>query len=108
MEISAEILNKALSFSMEFGENWLKDIHARLQAAYPQLKPDEVDYCNRLCKKVNKLSHDLVLKNPIKVADGIRMMDLTELKAALDLKYAWINEANLSAIHSQSCYYALK
>lgn len=108
MVLSNKILNNGLDFSMDFGENWLVEIINRLSEKHPELTTSELDTCDKLCKKINKLAHDYVVKNPVKIGNEITFIDFTIFKDFMKSKYGWINEKNLRKLYSQSCYYALK
>lgn len=108
MKFIDEISNAGLLLSMEFGENWLKDINARLLEKYPTLKEQELERYNKLCKKVNKTGNDFVRKNPVKGQQGVELMTLATFNTFMLEKYVWINEDNLGKLYSQSCYYAFK
>ncbi len=108
MELSKRTLNSGLSFSMEFGKNWLVDIQERLLNENLELTTLELDFCNKLCKKVNKCAHDYVSKNPIKGNKEISFMEFSQFAKFIKSKYEWIDDENLSHLYNQSCYYALK
>ena len=108
MELSNEILNKGLSFSMEFGDNWLVKINDRLSKKHPKLTKSELNSCEKLCRTVNKFAHDYVHKNPVKIENKITFIEFSFFKDLIKDKYEWINDENLSKLYSQSCYYALK
>lgn len=108
MKLSKDILNTGLSFSMEFGENWLVEINDRLLSVYPQLSKLELDTSDKLCKKVNKFAHEYVLNHAVKTGNEIKFVDFSAFKNAMKVAYDWINDKNLQKLYSQSCYYALK
>lgn len=108
MKLSNEILNNGLNFSMEFGKNWLIDINDSLLNKYPKLTASELNICNKLCKKVNKLAHDFVIKNPVKTDNEIKFIAFSEFKIFMKTKFNWIEDENLKKLYNQSCYYALK
>jgi hypothetical protein len=107
-----EILNSALSFALEFGENWLKPIQERLLAKYHFLSAKELNQYDRLCAALMEESNKYVYQQLDKAAKNNHSMLRTELKEELhkflSKDYSWINEENLSHIFSQGCYYAYK
>ncbi len=100
-----ELLNHALSLSMEFGENWLVDIDLRLKSMYPALSKAELRDYDNLCKEINRAAQNFISKNP---KNDTQFIDFSAFEKFIKLKYEWINEENLSKLYSQSCYYALK
>lgn len=108
MKLSNEILNSGLNFSMEFGKNWLLEINDRLLAKYPNLTPSELNACDKLCKKVNKLANDFVYDNPEKKENEIEFITFSVFENFMKTNYDWISDKNLRGLYSQSCYYAWK
>lgn len=106
MNLSNKILNSGLNFSMEFGKNWLLNINDRLLNEYPELTESQLIACNEICKKTNKLAHGYVYENLVK--SNKKMIDFSEFKIFMKIKYQWIDEKNLGRLYSQSCYYAWK
>ncbi|MGA9638716.1 hypothetical protein [Flavobacterium sp.] len=108
IKLSSEILNNGLNFSMEFGENWLVEINNRLSKKHPELSKSELDNCEKICRKINKISHDYVSKNPVKEGNEILFIESSKFKNFIKNKYDWITDDNLNNLYSQSCYYALR
>lgn len=99
-----EILNTALSLTLEWGEDWLQPVQSRLAKHYPQLSTEELDHYNTIVQKAMGFGWQT-----IEAFDF--MNDTTSSKkyrAKVLESYSWINEENLSRLYSQSCYYALK
>ena len=108
MNLSNEILNSGLSFAMEFGENWLNPINDRLKNIFPQLTFDELDNCNSICKKVNKIANQCVYENPIAINGEYQFMNIEQFSSFMKNHFKWISADNMCKLYSQSCYYALK
>lgn len=108
MNLPSYVLNDALNFSMEFGENWLSDIGPRLLKKYSQLTKSELNNCSKLCKEINRTAHNYVSKNPVLKKNELTFIEFSEFEKMLLKKYDWINNENLKTLYSQSCYYALK
>ncbi|WP_313100714.1 hypothetical protein [Epilithonimonas sp.] len=108
MNFSEEILNTALAMSMEFGENWLKPIHERINKKYPNISSEDLDKLNSICKKVNQFANNYVYRGGSVINGEIKFVDYNQFKNDILLKYNWISEDNLSHLYSQSCYYARK
>lgn len=100
--ISAEVLNVALDMSLEWGENWLKDINERILEAYPKLTAEEADNLNRWCVEVRDFAYRLIEceYNPPK--EKLTEMAIKQVRR----KYPQINEENLAHLYNQGMYYA--
>jgi len=108
INLSDEILNVGLKFSMEFGENWLVDIDDRLANLYPEISVSDLRVCDKLCRKINKIAHSYISENPIKKDNKLIPIDISEFKNFMLERYDWIDDENMSRLYSQSCYYSLK
>ncbi|KFC22242.1 hypothetical protein [Epilithonimonas lactis] len=108
MDFSKEILNVALNMSMEFGENWLKPIHERLNKKYPEISSENLEKINSICKEVNKFANDYVYESGSVINQEISFVDFNIFKDDILLKYSWISKNNLNRLYNQSCYYAMK
>lgn len=108
MNLTNEILNRTLSLSMEFGENWLLPVNKRLSKIYPALSNNELIWCNNLCAEVNNDAHSLVYENPVLSGADIRFMNFEIFSTQILKKFGWIDKENLQRLYSQSCYYARK
>ena len=108
MKLNNEISNNGLELSMEFGENWLKEINSKLLNEYSDLSEKELNNYNRLCKTVNKTGNDFIRKNPVKTNGKIEFIDIKKFEKFILEKYSWINDKNINKLYSQSCYYAMK
>lgn len=106
--LSAEILNAGLSFSMEFGENWLIPVHERLQKSYRDLDSSQLEFCDALCKKVNATANGFVAENIDNMNNEYKLVTFDKFQAFLSSKYEWISEGNAHRLYSQSRYYATK
>ncbi|RED27087.1 hypothetical protein BD847_1020 [Flavobacterium cutihirudinis] len=108
INLSHEILNEALSFSMEFGENWLVPINKRLSKIYPGLSNKELDNCDLICKQVNKIANSYVYDNPILTDQKYSFVNFEQFEIFINAQFDWISTKNLTHLYSQSCYYASK
>lgn len=106
--LSIEILNSGLDFSMEFGENWLRSIHQRLKAEYPELNADDLDACNNICNEINRFAHEFIRENPVEKSPELKFVEYSVFENYMKKNFDWISAANLSRLYSQSCYYAYK
>ncbi|MFN7783621.1 MAG: hypothetical protein ACK5PG_12905 [Lysobacterales bacterium] len=100
------IKNQALGFAMEWGEQWLQPIHARLRVAMPDLDADQLDALNELAQRT--------LRQAWKAMERLLRSQKAERQTPSDAsfreqlgpEFAWIDPANLSRLHSQAMYYA--
>ena len=107
-----KILNKGLEFALEFGPSWLQPIQSRLSAIFPELRPDELDKYDSVCRAAMRKGHDYVYKALEAATDEKRKIKQTEianpLVSFLHQEYPWIDSENLKRILSQGFYYAWK
>ena len=103
--LRAEQLNAGLALAMEWGENWLKPIQARLRLRYPQLSQAELDEFNRLCKEAMSFGHDTAYQLAMETAKRVHPDDFAPLFKA---RYPWANDKNIAHLFSQGMYYAWK
>jgi hypothetical protein len=101
------LLNEALGLAMEWGENWLMHIQARLGHLHPDLSSGELNEVNEICQAAMRFGHQTVnaLARP-KGTGGYP--SLADFEVAFRARYPWANEANVSMLFSQSMYYAMK
>jgi hypothetical protein len=99
------LLNVGLSFALEFGENWLEPIQARMSAKFPMLAVEELDALNTNCQAAMNFGHDLLYS--MAESEG---SDLNQAKwqSTVSTNYPWINTSNMNHLFSQGMYYAWK
>ena len=90
--LSIEILNVGLDFSMEFGKNWLQPINQRLKNKFLELSSDELEECNNICKEVNKIANNFILDNPVKNTSDLSFVDFSEFDNFMKLSFNWISK----------------
>lgn len=103
--LRAEQLNAGLALAMEWGENWLKPIQARLRLRYPQLTQAELDDFNRLCQEAMKFGHDTVYELAMEAGKTIRVNDF---EPRMHARFPWVDSRNVAHLFSQGMYYAWK
>lgn len=107
-----KILNKGLEFALEFGHNWLQPIQSRLSDKFPDLKSDELNNYDSVCRTAMKQGHDYVYKTlEITTRENKKIKEkqmAEELKSFLHKEYPWIDSDNLKRILTQGYYYAGK
>jgi len=105
-ELDQAILNVGLSLSLEFGPNWLRPIQHRLKAKIPTLEADQLNLYDSACRGVRDHCQDNVYNFLERV--GTKHAKIEDWKQWVKTTYPWINEANISHLYSQGCYYAMK
>ena len=98
----AEILNVALALSLEWGENWLAPINARIMAIYPTLSAEDAQKLDLWCKEVSNFAYALVEKDyPQNIAG-----EVGDAMQRVAHKYPQIEADNLARLYNQGMYYA--
>jgi hypothetical protein len=90
---------------MDWGDQWLSPIQARLGQRYPNLSARELDEINDECQAVMRLGHETVYAF---VRDGAQALSSESLEPVLRATCPWINDENVRRLFSQSLYYATK
>ena len=99
---SVEILNVALAMSLEWGENWLAPINARIVAAYPALSAEDAQTLDLWCKEVSKFAYALVEKDyPQNMAGNVG-----DAMHHVARQYPQLDADNLARLYNQGMYYA--
>lgn len=106
MKFSEVILNDALSFSMEFGKNWLKPINDRLSKVHENLNYDDLSSINVLCKQINEFAHLNIYQNTNN--KNLVFKNYNDFLELMNKENVWINNENMKRLYNQSCYYASK
>lgn len=97
-----EIENLALKLSLEWGNNFGKDISERLVKKFPKLNISEIEDYKNLCKSVQDDCWNLVDYK----GNSISVEELEKrLKDIIFHKYQWINKDNQQKLYSQFSYY---
>lgn len=99
---SAEILNAALAMSLEWGENWLKNINERIRAAYPQLTSEDAEILNRWCAEVRSFAYKVIEVEYHTPPEKLIEPAMPQIKS----RYPQLNQENLNHLYSQGMYYA--
>ena len=99
------LLNQGLRLAMEFGQNWLQPIQARLSLLHPELKPTELDRLNEICRSAMMHGHKVTYEQSAKLGKAVSIQTVAPVVRA---KYSWINEENMGRLFSQGMYHAYK
>jgi hypothetical protein len=90
---------------MEFGQDWLMPIQARLARLHPDLKPAELDRLNEICRSAMFHGHRVTYEQSVKLGKAVSMETVA---AGVRAAYPWISEENMGRLFSQGMYYAYK
>lgn len=101
-QFSSDIINQALSFSSEWGDNYMKPIHNRMKLMYPTLDEDGIEFLSQYVREVEYFIYDLASK----ANDGIIAEQSIVIKAKE--KYPWMSHNNASRLAGIGMYYANK
>ena len=99
-----EIENYALKLSLEWGENFEKEISTRLLKKFPNLSKEQLEKYESLCKNIKQDCWNCVDYSGTQI-------NQEQLLIAIKIvfsKYAWINKSNQNSLRSQFSYYLWK
>ena len=99
-----DILNAGLHLAMEWGEDWLKPIQARLARAYPSLSGAELDEYEGACREAMEFGHAEVSRTWTLVGNAEKEA-FDRFNAAIRVRYPWIDDKNVGRLFSQGTYY---
>jgi hypothetical protein len=101
----AQVRNDGLGLAMDWGEDWLSPIQARLGQRYPTLAARELDEINAECQAAMRLGHETVYAL---LRDGTPAASPESLEPVLRAAFPWIDDDNVRRLFGQSLYYATK
>lgn len=101
----AEIENYELKISLEFGENFGKDISERLFKKFSEINQNQIEFYNNLTKQINSDCWNVIDANSEQITNA-ELENLLENKVFK--KYSWINTENKKRILSQFSYFFWK
>jgi hypothetical protein len=99
------LLNEGLALAMDWGDNWLAPINARLHERHRYLTTEELAVLNATCQGAMRLGHETAYA---RLRGGAEPVSLESFSAAVREKYPWVSQENLSRLLNQSLYYAAK
>lgn len=97
------VLNKALSLSLEWGKEWLKPIQNRLMYIIPRLSGNDIE---KISEYIIGVRDDIFEKIYNDHFDSESQTFDSDVVRITKEKYPWINKNNLSRLDSQGRYYA--
>lgn len=110
--IDPAIFNAGVKMAAEFGEHFMQPIQSRLMLQFAFLGMDHLDFYNIICAKARDEAHKFVYKQMETLAAKSETISNTwsysTFKVHMEANYPMINEANLTHLYSQGCYYCWK
>lgn len=105
----SEILNVALSLSMEFNPNLDKPINSRLRKVYPKLTRMERKGFDKYCQEIIANGRNYMKSHfdSIRTENDLEVMK-KEFARKMRLGNSWINDVNVNTFFNQSYNYASK
>lgn len=94
------IANIALDLALEWGENFHKPTQPRLALQHPELSAAQLDAYDTNARSAMSLAFDHLYKNP--------NCERSQTAKVVRSQFPWVNDANISRMHSQGQYYAMK
>jgi hypothetical protein len=99
------LLNRALSYAMAWGKDWLAPTQSRMSKRFPFLSQSDLDALNLRAREAmdfgHRLAHDLAENTGGSV-------DVSRWQASVLERFPWVSKGNLRACLSQGKYYAWK
>lgn len=105
--MTTTVLNAGLELALEFGENWLQPIQTRLAQQHPELSSAELEECDAICREAMTFGHEQV-RVCWRGAGTSQDEAFRRFRDAVRRRFDWIDDARLSHLFSQGCYYAWK
>ena len=102
---SDALLNEGLALAMDWGDNWLSPIQARLHKLHPSLSAAELEECNATCQSAMHLAYEAVHAS---IRDGSSAVSLEALASIVRARHPWVDDENLARLLRQGIYYAAK
>ena len=98
LKLDTEIINQALTFATEWGENFQKPIYERMAKKYPELSFETVEILQVYVKKAESYIYDLAYKG----------CPESEIGTKARREYPWLSDAHISRLTGIGMYYAMK
>ena len=99
-QFDSEVLNAALEFATEWGENFRKPINERMLSRFPRLTEDEIANAEAIAKEAEYFIYSLGEKE----RDG----EITEsqIVSLATEKYPWLDLRHATRLSNISMYYS--
>ena len=99
---SAELLNLALEFKTEWGENFKQPIDERILRKFPALTTAEIKELDKIADEADSFICDLAEQE----LDG-KILE-SDIISQTRLRFPWINDGNLFRLKNIGMFYARK
>lgn len=102
LKLDKDIINQALTFSSEWGENFQKPIHDRMKQKHPELSLETIDILQTYVRKAESFIYNL--------AEQCCLGKIKEAEIPINAyrQYPWISHQNASRLAGIGMYYANK
>ena len=104
--LEAAILDTGLDLAMEWGDQWLMPIQARLALLHPNLGALELELYNEACGSAMRFGHELVIECLTQTREDEALFDIWS--ETMQREFPWISPERLNRLFSQGRYYAWK
>ena len=94
------IANKALDLAMAWGADWLKPTQPRLKVLYPALSDKQLDEYDAVAQAAMVCGFKHMYDAP--------NCEIERCAVAVRDRFPWVSDENISRLHSQGMYYAMK
>ncbi|MEZ4852380.1 MAG: hypothetical protein R3B93_28110 [Bacteroidia bacterium] len=102
LKLDKDIINQALAFSTEWGQNFRKPIHDRMKQKYPELSLETIDILQTCVRKVEYFIYHLAEQCCLgKIKEA-------EIQTNTHRQYPWISDHNASRLAGIGMFYAMK
>lgn len=98
--MNADIRNAALRLSLEWGENFMAPIQARLRETFPELTPDQADELEKSSRQIQSFAFALYEEL------YFERMTRPDVEAQIKAKFPFLNDENMTRLYNQGMYYA--
>ena len=98
--MNADIQNAALRLSLEWGENFMAPIQARLRETFPELTPDQADELEKSSRQIQSFAFALYEEL------YFEKMTRAEVEAKIKVAHAFLDADNMARLYNQGMYYA--
>lgn len=100
LKLDQDLINQALTFSSEWGENFQKPIHDRMKQKYPELSHEIIDILQTYVRKAEYFIYNLAEQCCLgKIKEA-------EIQIKAHRQYPWISDHNASRLAGIGMYYA--
>ncbi len=99
------LLNEGLALAMDWGDDWLSPINARLHERHRYLGADELAALNSECQGAMRCGHEIA---HARLQTDNRPVDIETFARLVRERHSWVSQENATRLLNQSVYYAAK